>query len=60
MVELFRLWKLDCASGHSSAWAVALSLKKFGTPDRRFLRRSHSTAQRTACVVLFVLGVSKV
>ena len=31
MVELFRLWKLDCASGHSSAWAVALTLKKFGT-----------------------------
>jgi len=30
MVELFRLWKLDCASGHSSAWALAVTLKKFG------------------------------
>ena len=31
MVELFRLWKLDYASGHSSAWALAVTLKKFGT-----------------------------
>jgi len=31
MVELFRLWKLDCAWRRSSAWAVAMTLKKFGT-----------------------------
>jgi len=58
MVELFRLWKLDCASGQFSVGSCS-DAEKIRYPDRRFLRRSHSTTQRTACVVFFALDVSK-
>jgi len=51
MVELFRLWKLDCASGHSSAWVLAVTLKKFGTQtgDAFDVPTTQHTGQRVLC-----------
>jgi hypothetical protein len=57
MLELFRLFKLDCASGRSSACVFAVTLKKFGTQkgDSFEVSNTHTYSSRdNVCCVLFL------